>query len=162
MKKQLLIRGIFTAILMVSSIVFSADVFAADISHTITIVNNSNVALKPTNNPHVAIYNNTTACTAAGGPAVCGQVNLAPNPPANIAANSRGTVTMTAPAGCNVSAWQTFWSPALSGKQGTIRCVKSPVNMCNGSAPNYTCTISQTTVNAIKGTNNTADADSVQ
>ncbi|MBI5101204.1 MAG: hypothetical protein HZB33_05155 [Nitrospirae bacterium] len=158
MKKTALITGL----IFWGSILLSSAVFAADVTHTINIVNNSTTALKPTNNPHVAVYNNTTACTAAGGAAVCDTVNLTPNPPAVIPAKSTGAVKMTAPAGCNVSAWQTFWTPNLKGKQGTIRCTKSPINVCNGVAADYTCTISDATVTKVKGNSSVVDADSVQ
>jgi len=82
--------------------------------------------------------------------------------PNSIPANSSGVVTMKGPAGCNISAWRTFYTPSLKGKQGTIRCQKSPVNVCNSITKNYTCTVTQTNVDLIKGTNNSTDASSVQ
>jgi len=157
MKKQTLFSIIFIAAVMVFSVVFTQAVFAGNVTHTITIVNQSTTPLNPvTGTPHVVIYNSTNTACAAVPPDTCGTVNM--TPPATVAANSSAVVNMTGPSGCNISAWQTFYSPSGKGKQGTIRCAMSPVNACNSVTKNYTCTITQANVTAVTGNSNVVTA----
>lgn len=153
MKKQIFFGIIFVAALMVFSVVFAPAVFAANQSHTITIVNNSDTDLKPINNTHRVGYTSTSTC-ANMPPDTCGTVDMVP--PATIAKNSTAKLTMTGPAGCNVAMWQTYWKAGNAGSLGQIQCSKSPVNACNTVNQNYTCTISQANANSSKnGANST-------
>ena len=148
MKKQTLIGIFFIAALAAFSMVFTPAVFAEDITHTITITNNSNTELIPTNNPHIVGYAMSTAC-ANVPPDTCGQKNM--TPPSKIAPNGGTAVlNMTGPKGCKVSMWQTYYQPG-KGKQGSIRCTMSGLSSCNSVSKNYTCTISQANVDAVKG-----------
>ena len=157
MKKQILSGVIFIAALIVFS-VFTSTVFAGNSTHTITIVNQSNTSLKPTNNPHAVVYNSANSACTAVPPDSCGTVNM--TPPASVAANSQAVVNMTGPTGCNISAWQTFYTPSGKGKMGTIRCTISPVNVCNSVTKNYTCTITQANVTAVTGNSDVVTATS--
>ena len=151
MKKQTLFSIIFSAALMVFSMVLTPAVFAGNSEHTITIYNNSNTALNPANNTHRVIYNSTNAACGTVPPDSCGTINM--TPPASIAAGDSAVVKITGPTGCNLSMWQTYYVPG-KGKVGQIQCSKSPVNVCNSVTKNYTCTISQQNVDAAKaGTN---------
>lgn len=164
MKKPTLFGIVFIAALTMFSMVFAQTVFAgkhttntvATTTHTITIVNNSDTPITPNNNSNnLAVYDNyNSACLPPG--ATCGQVDL--NPPSQIAAHSSAVLQMVAPTGCEVSAWESYWTLDLNGKNGTIHCSMSPINICNSVAQNYSCTISQSNVDAIKGNSNTSVA----
>lgn len=152
MKKQTLFSIFFIATLLVFSMSHTPAVFAGTTSHTITIINNSDTELAPTNNPHAVVFNSSnTACTAVP-PDTCGTVNL--TPPSKVAANSQAVINFSGPSGCNISAWQSYYKPG-KGNVGTIQCGMSPVNVCNSVATrNFTCTISQANVNTAKGGSN--------
>lgn len=153
MKKQIFFSIVFIATLMVFSMVFTPAVFAGSSTHTITIVNQSSTALVPTNNPHMVIYDSTnSACVPAVPPDTCTTVNF--TPPASVLAGKSATINITGPTSCNVSMWQTYYSPSGRGKQGTIRCTISPIGVCNTVSKNYTCTITQANVDAVTGNSN--------
>jgi hypothetical protein len=155
MKKQTLFSIIFIATLMVFSMVLTTAVFAGSSTHTITIVNNSNTALIPTQNSHRVIYTSTNPACGTVPPDTCATVDM--TPPSTIAAGGSAVVNMTGPTGCNIAMWQTYYAPG-KGKYGEIQCAKSPVNVCNSVTKNYTCTISQQNVDDAKANKNAVPA----
>lgn len=158
MKKLTLLGIIFIAALIIFS--GAPAVFAGNSTHTITIVNNSDTPLKPARDPHKAHYDSYNSACNTVPPDSCGEVDLPV--PDQIAAHSSGTINMTGPTGCNISSWQAYWTLNLKGKNGVVKCWKSPVNVCNSVNKNYTCTISQSNVNAVKGNGNYVAASSIQ
>lgn len=143
-KKPMLCCVVFIAVLTAFSVAFAPAVFAGDATHTITIVNNSNMPLKPDGARHVVTYSIYAGCFPPGD--YCGQVSL--NPPFTIAAHSSAVLKMTGPTGCRISQWQSYWDPDVRGRRGAIHCTVNPVNICNGVNKNYTCTITQANVDA--------------
>ncbi|MFZ2172035.1 MAG: hypothetical protein WAW61_20640 [Methylococcaceae bacterium] len=149
MKKHTLFSIIFIAVLMVFTMVFAQAGFA---EITITIDNKSNTALKPVKNQHRVGYVSTTSpatCLPNVPADACGMADL--TPPSEIAKNSTAVIKMSGPKGCDLSMWQTYYKPDVKGNPGQIQCSKSPINKCNNSSLNYTCTISQANVDSAKG-----------
>lgn len=151
---------IITAIMFFSGIL-TPVVFAGNISHTITIVNNSNLPLKSAGSSfQKANYGTLLTCGIDACPAENSlTVNSSTIPP-----GGTGTVTMTGPAGCKVMGFMSYWTINVSGKSsGQIQCAKTWSDVCNSVLRNLTCTISQRNVDAIKNdSNGTTPACSVQ
>ena len=159
-KRTTEVMVIITAV-MFFSVVLAPVVFAGNLSHTITIVNNSNLPLKSSGSSfQKANYGTLLTCGIDACPA---ENNLTVND-AIIPPGGTGTVTMTGPAGCKVMGFISYWTLNVSGKgSGRIQCAKTWSNVCNSVLRNITCTISQRNVDAIKNDSNaTTPASSVQ
>ncbi len=142
MKKQTLSGIVFIAAVIVFSMTSASAVLAGDTTHTITIVNNSNTALRPDRSRHMVIYSIDSTCLPPGD--YCCQANL--NPPNTIAARSSAVLNITGPTGCKVSQWQSYWYPDVNGEKGAIHCTVNPVDICNSINKDYTCIITQANV----------------
>jgi hypothetical protein len=148
--------AVITAV-MFCLVVLAPAVFAGDLSHTITIVNNSNTPIKSAGKSFQKA--NYGALATCGIEANCPSEKSLTVNNATIPANGTGTVTMTGPEGCRVMGFMSYWTPDVKNS-GQIQCGKSWTAQCNSATSNLTCTIDQTNVDTVKGKNGTATAAS--
>ena len=141
MKKQIA-RGLVVALVVLVSLIISQQVFA-DQTHKVTIYNKSNQTISSINTQQTAALRTATVCSAT---AACGDKALA-NVPSTIAANSNVVLTFTGSDTCQVNALVSYWK--AGGGSGKLMCVKTNANTCNNVAKDWSCTISQTHVNAV-------------
>src|SRR5574340_1078087 len=129
------------------SLVLSPMVFADNITHTITIVNNSNLPLKSAGSSYQRAYFGTLLTC---GIDVCPAENSLTVKDTVIPPGGAGTVTMSGPSGCRVTGFISYWTLNVSGRSsGQVQCAKTWTNVCNSILSNITCTISQRNVDRI-------------
>ena len=159
MKKHISEAMVIITAVIFFSVVLAPVVFAANLSHTITVVNNSNLPLKSAG-IQKANYGSLFTCGADACP---GENSLTVNS-STISPGGTGTVIMTGPAGCKVNGIMSYWTLNVSGRgSGQVQCAKTWSNVCNSVLRNITCTISQRNVDAIKNDSNASiPASSVQ